>query len=195
MDLDEATPTVSVFVCPIAERTTRSGTARRELSYREAFGHPRKLAQLQTDLAAAFAGLGLSRGRPKSETGAVHRPPALMRSELARNLADAERARAAARVMVGELVLKERAVDELRRRAEANGAAARADRTEAARLLADARKLLDFAGVVAAQARALLPTLAGNVLHSAEALVAQVSRGFHLVTTLPTRTRDRNEPR
>ena len=103
LDLDETTPHLSVFLVPMSERVTRSGRRKVELSYRDAFGGASaRLAELQTELAAAFAPFGLQRGRPKAETGAVHAPPKQMRAALRQSVEQAARDRQAAASALAE---------------------------------------------------------------------------------------------
>jgi len=92
LDLDESTPHLDVFLVPVAYRRTRGGRDKCEVSHREAFGKSRKsFAELQDAYAQAMAPLGLTRGRPRSVTRAVHVHPAVLRLKMK---SDAEQQRA-----------------------------------------------------------------------------------------------------
>jgi hypothetical protein len=74
-----------VDLVPLNRRTTKRGKEIVEVSHRTVFSKgkgPRAYAKLQTEYAEAMAHLGLTRGRPRAETGAVHKSPATMRAEI-----------------------------------------------------------------------------------------------------------------
>lgn len=77
VDLDEATPHMTVLLLPIYEKTTRHAT-KRTVSYRKVFGGENKLetaarlTELQDAYAAAMAPLGLARGISKTVTHREH---------------------------------------------------------------------------------------------------------------------------
>ncbi|MCD1645364.1 plasmid recombination protein [Aurantimonas coralicida] len=74
LDLDEATPHLSVFVIPSYMKYTQSGVAR-WVSVREHFGKPEQLSDLQDWAGRICEPLGLVRGRPRTETDAEHLAP------------------------------------------------------------------------------------------------------------------------
>jgi hypothetical protein len=86
LDLDESTPHVDAFLVPIHRRVTKTGKQVVEISHRQAFsaGRGRRSYEaLQSEYARAMSKLGLRRGRPARETGARHKPPMLLRREMA----------------------------------------------------------------------------------------------------------------
>lgn len=139
VDMDETTPALDVFLVPVSSRTTKTGKPVVEVSYRKAFGGVKHhLSELQTDLAAAMAHLGLHRGRPVAETGARHEPAHILNRRLVSDASAVAKAKTAAETVLAEAgSFSARLQDELER-ARLLRVAAAADRTAAEEALAKA---------------------------------------------------------
>ncbi len=200
-DLDESTPHLSVFVVGISERRGAGGKTKTEVSYADYFGgHKSKMVQLQTELAADFEAVGLSRGESKLKTKTHHMRPKEMREELKRILdrtkaraeavegdaADAEVKADLAAAVLMEARAQRAAAEADRKSAATELAAAVVERKEASRLMTEARRLYAFAADLAEQAQALLPHLIGVARDGARALVAGVGRFYQLLNSDPT---------
>lgn len=140
VDMDETTPALDVFLVPVSSRTTKTGKPVVEVSYWKAFGGAKhRMAELQTDLAAAMAHLGLRRGRPVGETGARHEPAHILNRRLVSDASAAAKAKMDAENMLAEAEsYKARLQDEFER-ARLLRVAAEADRIAAEKALAKAR--------------------------------------------------------